>query len=69
MLKSISNFSWEEFSTRNNLYFRVAYYIFVHALALLAFKYATLTTFFTFKTKSFILNIILHRNCLYNYSI
>lgn len=48
MLKSISNFSWEEFSTRNNLYFRVAYYIFVHALALFAFKYATLTTFFTF---------------------
>jgi hypothetical protein len=48
MLKSISNFSWEEFSTRNNLYFRVAYYIFVHVLALLAFKYATLTTFFTF---------------------
>lgn len=48
MLKSISNFRWEEFSTRNNLYFRVAYYIFVHALALLVFKYGTLTTFFTF---------------------
>lgn len=55
MLNRISNyttairtFNFFEWSTRNNLYFRVAYYIFVHILALAAFKYGTITTFITF---------------------
>ena len=38
--KSILN----NISTKNNLYLRITYYIFVHYLALLAFKYGTIST-------------------------
>jgi stearoyl-CoA desaturase (delta-9 desaturase) len=37
---------FKDISTRNNLYLRLTYYIFVHYLALLAFKYGTITTIF-----------------------